>query len=161
MKAKQYTEDHEWIDIAADGKTGMSLPFAHFYPPKLPIHLHCTQELFNCLLHQLTNLPPATLGITSFAAKQLGDVVYIELPEEGLEVAAGDAIGAVESVKSASDILSPVGGTVTAVNAALSEKPGNLNKDPEGEAWIAKIEVEGEPVGTMSEEEYKNFVAED
>jgi len=124
LKAKQYTEDHEWIDIAADGKT-------------------------------------ATLGITSFAAKQLGDVVYIELPEEGLEVAAGDAIGAVESVKSASDILSPVGGTVTAVNAALSEKPGNLNKDPEGEAWIAKLEMDGEPQGVMSEEEYKNFVAED
>lgn len=88
----------------------------------------------------------------------MGDVVYVELPEIDLEVGAGDAIGAVESVKSASDILSPIGGTVTEVNSALEEKPGNLNKDPEGDSWIAKIQISGEPEGNlMSKEEYAAF----
>ncbi|KAF2011388.1 hypothetical protein BU24DRAFT_279982 [Aaosphaeria arxii CBS 175.79] len=121
---KKYTEDHEWIDISADGKT-------------------------------------ATLGISDYAAKALGDVVYIELPEVDLEVGAGDAIGAVESVKSASDILTPVGGKVVEVNSALEEKPGGINKDPEGEGWIAKVEIDGEPEGTlMTKEEYTAFTEE-
>src|SRR4051812_5054634 len=100
---------------------------------------------------------PGTLGISEYAAKALGDVVYVELPEVDAEVNAGDAIGAVESVKSASDILSPVGGTVAEVNEALTEKPGQLNKDPEGESWIAKIKVTGEPEGLMSKAEYTSF----
>lgn len=101
---------------------------------------------------------PVTLGISEYAAKALGDVVYVELPEVGLEATAGDAIGAVESVKSASDILSPIGGTVTEVNSELEEKPGALNKDPEGNSWIAKIEISGEPEGKlMSKEEYSAF----
>lgn len=124
VKAKQYTEDHEWIELSADGKT-------------------------------------ATLGISSYAAKALGDVVYIELPELELEIGAGDAIGAVESVKSASDILTPIGGKVVEVNNALEEKPGGINKDPEGEGWIAKVEVQGEPEGKlMSAEEYTAFTEE-
>ncbi|KAF2204147.1 glycine cleavage system H protein, mitochondrial precursor [Delitschia confertaspora ATCC 74209] len=103
----------------------------------------------------------ATLGISSYAAKALGDVVYIELPEVGLEISAGDAIGAVESVKSASDILTPVGGKVVEVNTKLEEKPSTVNQDPEGEGWIAKIEVQGEAEGeTMSAEEYKKFTEE-
>ncbi|KAL5397340.1 hypothetical protein PMIN06_002691 [Paraphaeosphaeria minitans] len=121
LKEKQYTEDHEWIEASADGKT-------------------------------------FTLGISEYAAKALGDVVYVELPEVDLEVSSGEAIGAVESVKSASDILSPIGGTVTEVNDALQEKPGNLNKDPEGDSWIVKIAVSGEPEGKlMTKEEYTAF----
>lgn len=105
--------------------------------------------------------PPATLGISTYAANALGDVVYIEMPEAGLEVSAGEAIGAVESVKSASDILSPVGGKVVEVNEELQDKPGQLNKDPEGAAWLARLEVEGEAEGKlMSEEEYKAFTEE-
>lgn len=78
-----------------------------------------------------------------------------------MDVAAGDAIGAVESVKSASDILTPIGGTVTEVNDALQEKPGQINKDPEGESWIARLKVEGEPEGKMmSKEEYTAFTEE-
>lgn len=101
---------------------------------------------------------PVTLGISTYAAKALGDVVYVELPEIDLEVSSGEAIGAVESVKSASDILSPIGGTVIEVNDALQEKPGNLNKDPEGESWIAKIAVSGEPEGKlMTKQEYTAF----
>ncbi|KAJ4338620.1 glycine cleavage system H-protein subunit [Ascochyta clinopodiicola] len=124
LKEKKYTEDHEWIEMSADGKT-------------------------------------CTLGISEYAAKALGDVVYIELPEVDLEVGEGDAIGAVESVKSASDILTPISGTVAEVNEGLQDKPGNINKDPEGEAWIAKITVSEEPAGKlMSKSEYTEFTEE-
>ncbi|KAF1957727.1 hypothetical protein CC80DRAFT_409710 [Byssothecium circinans] len=99
-----------------------------------------------------------TLGISTYAAHALGDVVFVELPQLELEVSAGEAIGAVESVKSASDILTPVSGTVAEVNNALEDKPGQLNKDPEGDSWIAKIALSGEPEGKlMSAEEYKAF----
>lgn len=102
-----------------------------------------------------------TLGISEYAAKALGDVVYIELPQTDLEVGEGDAIGAVESVKSASDILTPVSGTVAEVNSELESKPGNINKDPEGDAWIAKITVSGEPAGKlMTKAEYTEFTEE-
>jgi glycine cleavage system H protein len=75
-----------------------------------------------------------------------------------MDVSEGDAIGAVESVKSASDILTPVSGTVAEVNSELEQKPGNVNKDPEGDAWIAKITISEEPSGKMmSKEEYAEF----
>jgi glycine cleavage system H protein len=107
------------------------------------------------------NTSPGTLGISTYAAKALGDVVYIELPQIEMDVSEGDAIGAVESVKSASDILTPVSGTVAEVNNELQSKPGNINKDPEGEAWIAKITISGEPAGKMmSKEEYAAFTEE-
>lgn len=103
-----------------------------------------------------------TIGITSYAAKALGDVVYVELPTADTSVAAGDTIGAVESVKSASDILSPVAGTVVEANAALEETPGLINRSPEGEAWIARVKVESveEVDGLMGEDEYRAFVEE-
>lgn len=84
--------------------------------------------------------------------------MYIELPQTDMEVSEGDAIGAVESVKSASDILTPISGTVAEVNSELEKTPANVNKDPEGDAWIAKITVSGEPSGKMmSKEEYTAF----
>jgi glycine cleavage system H protein len=105
-----------------------------------------------------TNIHAGTLGISEYAAKALGDVVYIELPQVDMEVSQGDAIGAVESVKSASDILTPIAGTVAEVNTVLEKTPANINKDPEGESWIAKIAVSGEPEGKMmSKEEYAAF----
>ncbi|KAL8770867.1 MAG: hypothetical protein Q9209_003518 [Squamulea sp. 1 TL-2023] len=82
-----------------------------------------------------------TIGITHYAASALGDVVYVELPTLDLEVSAGDTIGAVESVKSASDIMTPVAGKVIATNEKLEEKPGTINKGPEAEGWIARIQV--------------------
>lgn len=71
-----------------------------------------------------------TVGISDYAQKQLGDVVYVELPEKGQELAQGDVAGAIESVKSASDVYSPVSGQVTEVNAQLEEKPQLINKSP-------------------------------
>lgn len=89
-------------------------------------------------------------------------MVYVELPELGLEVTKGDSIGAVESVKSASDIMTPVSGKITGANAVLEEKPGVINKGPEGEGWLAKIEVADatELEGLMTAEEYEAFEKE-
>ena len=127
-----------------------SSPHSHPpYPTAPPTHDHNNTIL---------TYTPGTLGISTYAAKALGDVVYIELPQTEMDVSEGDAIGAVESVKSASDILTPISGTVAEVNTELESKPGNINKDPEGGAWIAKITVSGEPAGKMmSKEEYAAF----
>lgn len=81
------------------------------------------------------------VGITDFAQDALGDVVYVDIPEEGTEVRAGDAFGEVESTKSVSDIFSPVTGRVVQRNAALSETPELVNQDPYGEGWMAVIEM--------------------
>ena len=78
------------------------------------------------------------VGITAHASEQLGDVVFIELPDEGREVAAGEEVVVIESVKAASDIVAPVAGVITAVNSALAETPGNVNADPMA-AWFFKI----------------------
>ena len=102
------------------------------------------------------------MGITEYASHQLGDVVYVELPEIGLEVSKGDPIGAVESVKSASDILTPVTGKVVEHNKMLEEKPGQVNKSPEGDAWLAKIEIADstELEDLMDKEKYIAFTEE-
>ena len=105
-----------------------------------------------------------TLGVSKYAADALGDVIYVELPQEGLETNAGDSIGAVESVKSANDIITPVPGKVIEANNALEGKPSTLNKDPEGEGWVAKLEIEEDGVATfeglMDTEAYKAFTEE-
>lgn len=107
------------------------------------------------------------IGISEYAAEALGDVVYVELPEEGKELGAGDVIGAVESVKSAADISSPVSCKVTQVNLLLEEKPATINQVPEddshGGGWVAKVSVDEQGVkdleGLMTPEEYKEFTA--
>ncbi|KAL7420625.1 glycine cleavage system H-protein subunit [Cryptotrichosporon argae] len=82
-----------------------------------------------------------TVGITDYAQQALGDVVFVELPAEGAEVASGEAIGAVESVKAASDIYAPVSGVVAAINGQLEDSPSLLNKKPESDGWLAKIKL--------------------
>jgi len=105
-----------------------------------------------------------TIEISDYAANALGDVVYVELPESEFEVGAADAMGAVESVKSASDILSPVAGKVKETNKTLEETPGLINQDPEGEGWIAKLELakgaQAEVGGLMDAAKYKKFTEE-
>jgi len=100
-----------------------------------------------------------TIGISTFAAKALGDVVFVELPTEGLEVAQGETMGAVESVKSASDIMSPISGTVTEINTALEEKPSTINSSPEENGWLAKIKLSNasEIDNLMDAEAYNAF----
>lgn len=84
----------------------------------------------------------ATVGITDHAQAELTDVVYVELPKVGAQVTAGQQICVVESVKAASDIYSPISGTVTAANDALSSNPALINTDPYGDGWIFKINIE-------------------
>ncbi|EEP78514.1 glycine cleavage system H protein [Uncinocarpus reesii 1704] len=105
----------------------------------------------------------ATIGITEYAANALGDVVYIELPSVDASVTAGETIGAVESVKSASDILSPVSGTVVETNTVLEDKPKTVNDSPEADGWFVKVEVTNpsELDGLMDEASYKASLEED
>jgi glycine cleavage system H protein len=83
----------------------------------------------------------ATIGITAYAAEQLGDVVFVEVPEVGKQVAVGDGLAVVESVKAASDVYAPVTGEVIEANAALSDTPETVNEAPEGAGWFAKVKI--------------------
>src|SRR5713226_5698100 len=97
-----------------------------------------------------------TVGITDFAQAQLGDVVFLELPNPGRKLAAGESFGVVESVKAASDLYSPVSGRVTTVNDKLASKPELINSDPYGDGWILKLELSGDlPGDLMDEAAYK------
>ena len=82
----------------------------------------------------------ATVGVTQYAADQLGDVVFVDLPEVGREVAEGEACAVVESVKAASDVYAPIAGKVVEVNAGLAESPALINSAPTGEGWFFRIE---------------------
>ena len=84
---------------------------------------------------------PVRVGITDFAQDALGDIVYVQLPDVGSAVRAGDACGELESTKSVSDLFAPVNGTVTAVNEALADQPDLVNSDPYGAGWLCEIEV--------------------
>lgn len=86
----------------------------------------------------------ATVGITQFAQAQLGDVVFLELPRVGRLLEAGDSFGVVESVKAASDLYSPVAGTVLEVNESLNTDPEKVNQDPYGEGWLIRIRLNGD-----------------
>lgn len=82
----------------------------------------------------------ATVGISEYAAKELGDITFVELPGEGDDFIVGDVAGVVESVKAASDVYSPVSGTVIEVNEVLEDDPGKINTSPEGDGWIFKMD---------------------
>lgn len=103
----------------------------------------------------------ATVGITSYAAEQLGDVVYVEVPETGRKVAKGDGAAVVESVKAASDVYSPVSGEVVESNSALADKPQTINEAAESEGWFMKVRISdpGELDGLLDEAAYRDFLA--
>ena len=102
----------------------------------------------------------ATVGITDYAQEQLGDLVFVKLPEIGRAVAKGDAIVVVESVKAASDVYAPVDGEVTAVNDALSSDPALVNSSATGEGWLWKMKLsdESQLSGLMDEAAYKALI---
>lgn len=85
-----------------------------------------------------------SVGITQYAQDALGEVVYVELPEEGQKVTQGEPFGVVESVKAVSDLFAPISGTVVEVNDVLMEQPGNVNDDPYGDGWLIRIEMDSE-----------------
>lgn len=101
-----------------------------------------------------------TVGITAHAAEQLGDVVFVELPEAGTEVSKDDEIVVIESVKAASDILAPLDGEIIEVNDAIVDNPAMVNDDPEGEAWFFKIKPSdlSQMDDYMDAAGYKNFI---
>jgi glycine cleavage system H protein len=104
----------------------------------------------------------ATVGITAFAAEQLGDVVYVELPDNGRALGKGGEAAVVESVKAASEVYAPIGGEVIDANMALADDPAKVNADPEGDGWFFKMKIAdaGEFATLMTREQYDAFVKE-
>ncbi|CAA9425584.1 MAG: Glycine cleavage system H protein [uncultured Rubrobacteraceae bacterium] len=102
----------------------------------------------------------ATVGITEHAQDELGDVVFIELPEKGSTFGAGDAFGTVESVKAVSDLYAPVGGEVVEVNEALNDAPEKINEEPYGDGWIIRLRV-SEEADLLSAGDYEKLLEEE
>jgi glycine cleavage system H protein len=102
----------------------------------------------------------ATIGVTAYAAEQLGDVVFVELPQVGKAVKVGDNLAVVESVKAASDVYAPIGGEVVAVNEALSSEPETVNAEPEAAGWFAKLKLSdpGAVDALMDRAQYEAFL---
>jgi glycine cleavage system H protein len=98
------------------------------------------------------------VGITDYAQKQLGDVVFVELPEVGRTLKAGERFGTVESVKAVSELFSPIGGEVLEVNPELAKTPETLNRDPYGGGWMLLLRVSGPTDGLLDAAAYKAFV---
>ncbi|MGH2767456.1 MAG: glycine cleavage system protein GcvH [Actinomycetota bacterium] len=126
----------------------------------IPTELRYTRE------HEWARLESdgrVTVGITDFAQEQLGDVVYLDLPEVGEPVVGGEPLGEIESTKSVSDIYAPVSGTVTEVNTECRENPAAVNQDPYGEGWLVVIEPHDalEFDGLPTAEEYGRFLMEE
>ena len=103
----------------------------------------------------------ATIGITDYAQGQLGDIVFVEIPSEGTELAKGKEAAVVESVKAASDVYAPVSGTLMEGNSALEDDPALVNSAPETDGWFFRLTIadEGELDGLMTEANYKEYVA--
>ncbi len=101
-----------------------------------------------------------TVGITEYAQDSLGEVVYVELPEEGQKVTQGEPFGVVESVKAVSDLVAPVSGTVIEINTAIVDNPGTLNDDPMNDGWMIRIEMDSEKelANLMRAPDYKKII---
>ena len=105
----------------------------------------------------------ATIGVSDHAQELLGDLVYVELPEEGSSISAGDSVGVIESVKAASDTYAPLTGEVIEINGELEDSPEKINDDPYGDGWMYKIKLEDpNEVGDLLEADaYSNTIADD
>mgnify|MGYP000223985643 FL=1 len=102
----------------------------------------------------------ATIGITDFAQGELGDIVFVELPEAGKSFNAGDAFGTIEAVKTVTDLFSPISGNIVAINEGLDNDPGKVNSDPYGDGWLVKIRLSDpdEKDGLMSSIAYEEII---
>jgi glycine cleavage system H protein len=113
--------------------------------------------------HEWLNLDGevATVGITAHAAEQLGDVVFVQLPEVGTKLTKGDGAAVVESVKAASDVYAPLSGEVVAVNRTVVDDPASVNADPQGKAWFFKLKLDDvkDMDGLMDQAAYDNLIA--
>jgi glycine cleavage system H protein len=104
-----------------------------------------------------------TIGITDHAQEELGDIVYVDVPKVGARVERGKSLGSVESVKAVSDVYSPVGGEVTAVNETLADAPETLNRDPHGAGWLVQVRLSApaEILELMTAADYQKYVEAD
>jgi glycine cleavage system H protein len=121
-----------------------------------PQHLQYSKE------HEWLSAPEggvSTVGITAHAANALGDVVFVQLPEVGQTVTAGEPCGELESTKSVSDLFAPATGEVTEVNEAVVDDPALVNSGPFQDGWLFKVRLTGEPEGLLSADEYTAYVA--
>ena len=120
----------------------------------IPAGLHYTRE------HEWVRLDgdTATIGITDFAQDQLTDIVYVELPEVGRKVAAGDAMVVLESVKSVADVYAPCAGEVAEVNSALEGSPETVNDSPYDKGWLVKLKTDADLSGLMDDKGYQAFL---
>ncbi|WP_027344620.1 glycine cleavage system protein GcvH [Hamadaea tsunoensis] len=119
----------------------------------VPTHLHYSSE--HEWVDGLSGV--AKVGITDFAAEALGDIVFVQLPEEGTTLAAGDTCGEVESTKSVSELYAPAAGTVVAVNEAVVADPGLLNSDPFGAGWLYAVRI-AQPPALMTAAAYEGYI---
>lgn len=126
----------------------------------IPEHLRYTSE------HEWLTLPDeeavCRIGVTDFAQQALGDVVFVQLPDLGEVVVAGEPLGELESTKSVSEVYSPISGTISAVNTALADNPDLVNSDPYGTGWLVEVQVSGgeEPVGLLDAAGYEALTRE-
>ena len=123
---------------------------------KIPSDLRYTKE------HEWVSIEDgvATVGITDYAQGELGDIVYVELPEVGDEVEELESFGTIEAVKTVSELYSPVTGTVEEVNEALEDKPELINEDPYGDGWMIKVKIsEVNEDELLSAKDYKDMIA--
>ncbi|MDQ6957982.1 MAG: glycine cleavage system protein GcvH [Mariprofundaceae bacterium] len=122
----------------------------------IPVDLKYTKE------HEWVRIEGdvATFGISDHAQEALGDIVFVELPEVGRTVDAGEACAVVESVKAVSDMYAPVAGEVIEVNEALESSPEQVNTNPYGTGWIAKVKMSGDTAELLSDDEYNTFLEE-
>jgi glycine cleavage system H protein len=100
----------------------------------------------------------ATVGVTDHAQKELGDIVFVELPKVGATITSGQSFGTIEAVKTVAELYAPVSGTVEAVNTALAADAGVINQDPYGKGWIIKVKVSGGQEGLLDAAAYKALV---
>lgn len=123
----------------------------------IPADLHYTRS------HEWVRRLPngqVEVGITDHAQEALGDLVFVEVPQAGRRLKAGEACAVVESVKAASDVYSPVAGEVIAGNAALAERPELLNQDPYGQGWLMRLQPDAAPAGLLTSAEYAKHAEE-
>jgi glycine cleavage system H protein len=123
--------------------------------------MHIPQDLLYTATHEWVRIEgdEAVIGITAFAQEQLGDITYVDLPVAGATLAQGAEMGSIESVKAASELYSPVSGTVLAVNADLDGRPELVNEDPFGQGWMIRVRLAGAPAGLLDAAAYAGEAA--
>ena len=125
-----------------------------------PLHLDVPEHLHYSEDHAWIDdaVSPAVIGITDYAATQLGDLVYVDLPEPDTRVEAGDEIVQLESAKAVEPLVAPVSGTIRYVNTAASDDPSVINNDPYGEGWLLKVELDDDEPELLDAEAYSSMI---